>query len=425
MNARAQSHTFGGAVHKTIYTVGMLSMIVIAVYFLAKYFFEMGYTPLGNFDGPVVAKYEDGDRAFLMTGQWRTLTLKTRGNMGGRSTTNFYVDLWAFDAATAKPLWRKRLETERSGGFHDRTIMGVHGKTVWLLMKRRIVALSAMDGSVTLPAGKLEGLNPELRGLMPTEERYFAFDGRGLLITAADARQWRIDPDNFKVQPVAADTPPDPKAFPPVYYTPNGTSLHMVRSTESAERWLGMMTDSEAKTFEENDAAGESFEDVRRRMWSARIVKQSSFFGERPDYVDVSPVPGTAEYLGGKFLREYDRASQMPAIQIAEPESVLLLSRGRLGTAGKLSLARVAFADGKILWNSELPLTEVQSVRRLENSVLLFGIEFIEGDPEISDSLRDSPRRLVAVDLARGTPQAFSLSALETHLEPAKVNLGL
>lgn len=423
MNAPGQSQTFGGAVHKAIYTCGTLSLILIAVYFIASAFFEQGYTPLGNFGAPVVAKYDDGDRAFLLTGQWRTLTFTGRGSTG-RSTTNFYVDLWSFDAATAKPLWRKRLESERGGGYHDRTLMGVHGKTVWLLIRQQIVAISAENGAVLLTAGKLEGLNPELRGLMPTEDRYFTFDGRGLLITTADARQWRIDPSTFKVQPVASDTPPDPRAFPPVYYTPNGTSLHMVRSVASPERWLGMMTDDEAKFFEKNNDVGESYEDERRRMWSARIEKQAGFLGEWPDYVDVLPVPGTADYLGGKFLREYDTADQLPAIQIGEPDSVLLLSRERLGQAGKLRLARVAVADGKTLWDVGLPLTEIQSVRRLDKSILLFGIEYTEGDPEISDPLRDSPRRLVAIDLAGGTPQAFSLSALETHLEPTEVDLG-
>lgn len=424
MNTREEPGSFGGALHKAIYTVGSVSMILIAVYFTARAFFEMGYTPLGNFGAPVVARFDDGDRAFLLTGQWRTLTFTGRGGTG-RSTTNFYVDLWSFDAATAKPLWRKRLESERGGGYHDRTLMGVHGKTVWLLIRQKPVALSAEDGEVLLAAGKLEERNPELRGLMPTEERYFTFDARGLLITAADARQWRIDPETFKAQPVASDTPPDPRAFPPVYYTPNGTQLHLVRSVESPDRWLGMMTDDEASFLEEHDTVGESYEDVRRKMWSARLEKKTEFLGERLDYVNLSPVPGTADYLGGKFLREYDRASQLPAIQLAEPDSVLLLSRERLGQAGKLRLARVAVADGKILWDARLPLTEIQSVRHLDESILLFGIEYTEGDPEIRDALRDSPRRLVAIDLASGTPQAFSLSALETHLEPVKVDLGV
>jgi hypothetical protein len=186
-----------------------------------------------------------------------------------------------------------------------------------------------------------------------------------------------------------------------------------------------MMTENEAKFFEEYNNVGDSYDDDRRRIWSAQIVKQSTFFGEQPDYVDVSPVPGTADYLGGKFLREYDRASQLPAIQIGEPDSVLLLSRERLGQAGKLRLARLSVGDGKILWEAELPLTEIQSVRRLDNTVLILGIEYTEGDPEVTDPLRDSPRRLVAVDLASGAVSHFSFSALETHPEAVKIDTGL
>lgn len=424
MRSLAHRGTFGGAAHRAIYVTGTLCLILLVAYFVVRAFFETGYTPLNNFGAPVVAKYEDGDRAFLLTGQWRTITPAGRGR-SGQMTTYFYIDLWAFDAATAKPLWRKRLQSERGGGYHDRTLLGVHGNTVWLLMQQRIAAVSARDGAPLLTVGKLEDLNAELRGLMPTEDRYFTFDPRGLLITAADARQWRIDPDTFKALPVAADTLPDRRAFPPVFHTPDGTQLHLVRNIESPERWFGMMTDDEAKSFEEYNAIGESYEDERRRMWSARIEKQTGFLGERLDYVDVSTVPGTSDYLGGKFLREYSTASQLPAIQIGEPDSVLLLSRERLGEAGKLHLARVAVADGTILWDAKLPLTAIQSVRCLEYSILLFGIEYIEGDPEVRDPLRDSPRRLVALDLASGMPQIFSLSALETHLEPAQIDVGL
>ena len=424
MKGRAERRNFGGAAHKAVYILGTLCLIVMAVYYALSFFFDGGYTPLGNFGAPVVAKYAEGDRAYLLTGQWRTFTPRGQGR-SGRMTTYFHVDLWAFDAATAKPLWRKRLESERGGGYSDRSLMGVHGNTLWLKIRRHIVAVSALDGSVLLKPGKLEEGNAELRGLMPTEDRFFTFDGRGLLITAADARQWRIDPDTFKVLPVAPDTQPDPRACPPVYYTPNGTQLHLVRSVQTAERWLGMMTDDEAKFFEEHNNVGDSYDDDRRRIWSARIVKQTTFFGEQPDYVDVSPVPGTADYLGGKFLREYDRASQLPAIQIGEPDSVLLLSRDRLGQAGKLRLARLSVGDGKILWDAELPLTEIQSVRRLDNSVVVFGIEYTEGDPEVTDPLRDSPRRLVAVDLASGAVSHFSFSALETHPEAVKIDTGL
>jgi hypothetical protein len=423
MTARARGRNFGGVMHRLIYVSGTLLMLLMAVYFVLSYFFDAGYSPLGNFEGPVVAKYEDGDRVFLLTGQYRTVTHRGQGRTG-RMSFNFYIDLWAFDAATTKPLWRKRLDSERGGGYGDRTLMGVHGRTVWLMIRRNIVAVSAEDGSVLLAKGDLEDRNPELQGLMPTEERYFDFDNRGLLITAADARQWRIDPDSFKVIPLTPDTPPDPKAFPPVFYTPNGTQLHLVRGVESSERWLGMMTDAEAKHFEEYNSIGDNYDDERRKMWSAKIVKQSTFFGEQPDYVALTQVPGTTDYLGGKFLREYAKYTNLPAIKLGNPESVLLLSRDRLGDAGKLRLARVAVADGKILWDASLPLTQIQSVRQLENAVVLFGIEHIEGDPEIRDSLRDSPGRLVALDLANGTPRVFSLSALETHLKPVKINVG-
>ena len=78
-----------------------------------------------------------------------------------------------------------------------------------------------------------------------------------------------------------------------------------------------------------------------------------------------------------------------------------------------------------MVWEAPLPLTMVQSVKRMEKTIVIFGKEYIEGDPEISDTLRDSPQRLVAVDLATGAVHMHSHSALETHLEAVKVDLGL
>jgi hypothetical protein len=80
---------------------------------------------------------------------------------------------------------------------------------------------------------------------------------------------------------------------------------------------------------------------------------------------------------------------------------------------------------GKVEWEAALPLTNVQSVKKMEKHILIFGHEYLEGDPDISDALRDSPQRLVSVDLVSGTVHVHTHSVSETHPEAVKVDVGL
>ncbi len=425
MNERFRRRNVGGAARRVVFALSTLGFVALAIYMIASVFIEKGFSPLGMFGAPIFVTEQGGGRAYFLTGQWRTFRTVSRGASSGQVTTYFYVDLWAVDAATAKPLWRKRLESERGGGMSDRTLLGADSGTLWLMIKSRLVAVSAADGSVLAPTGHVESQNPELQGLMPTEDRYYLFDARGLIITSADARQWRIDPVTFKASPAPPVGEASAKAFPPVFYTPSGTSLHLVRSVVSPGRWLGLLTDDEAKFLQQYGNIGDAWDEVRRRLWSARTENNDKFFESFLDYKDLKPLDIPPDFLQPGLLREYQVGTQLPALTLGEPESVLVVHRERLGDAGKIRLARVATPEGSIVWESTLPLTVIQSVKRMDKTLLIFGVEFIEGDPEIRDALRDSPERLVAVDLASGAVSNFSFSALDTHLEAEKIDVGL
>lgn len=409
---------------------GLVALVImlglpLAVYFVAMSFTEKGYSPLGLMGAPVFTKIAEGERTYLLTGQWRLIRPPGRYT-SGYDYTEFYVDLWAVDSVTAQTVWRKRLETERGGGMIDRDLLGVDGNVVWLLLHGKLVALSAADGSVLAPVGRVEEANPELKGLMPVDARYFAFDHRGLCITAADARQWRVDPETFKV--TAVETVPKPAkegAFPPEFISPGISGLHLVRGLDMTDAWLGLLTDAEAKSFEESDRAPDLTQETRRRLWRARVMDAKGEMGKLRDYSDLKLLPEAPEFLDGGLLREYSKAHQLPALWATDPASVFVLHRERLGKAGKLRLARVSGPDGDVVWEAPLPLTVVQSVKRMENIILLFGIEYIEGDPDISDALRDSPARLVSIELATGTLHVFSFSALDTLPEASEVVVGL
>lgn len=423
-----RSNDFGGALKKVVF-VSALMLLPLWIYLISSLFNETGYSPLGLVGAPVFAptfeKDSEGDRAYLLTGQWRLIRPPGR-HSSGYDYTDFYVDLWAVDVDTARTVWRKRLETERGGGMIDRSLLGVDRNTVWLLLHGKLVALSAADGSVLAPVGHVERANPELQGMMPVDPRYFVFDTRGLCITGADARQWRVDPVTFKVLAVdPVPMPPIEGACPPEFITPGSSGLHLVRGLDMTSSWIGLLTDAEAKSLEENNKAGDLTAETRRRIWGGQVITAKGDFGDYRDYTELKPLPEAPEFLDAGLLREYDTRQQLLALWATDPASVFVLHRERLGQAGKLRLTRVSGPVGKVVWDAALPLTNVQSVKKMEKCIVLFGNEYLEGDPDILDALRDSPQRLVSVELATGVVHVHSHSPSEAHPEAVKVDVGL
>ncbi len=424
-NARAaRSNNFGGVLKPLSIFIVLMSLPLV-IYLIAKRAEVTSYSPFGLFGAPVFAKVAEGERVYLLTGQWRRIRPPGRYN-SGYDYTEFYVDMWAVDAATAKPLWRKRLETERGGGFIDREFLGVDGNVIWLVLHSKLVAISASDGSVLAPVGRVEELNPELKGLMPTDSRYIVFDSRGLCITAADARQWRVDPATFKVTAVEeVPKPPKEGAFPPEFITPGSSGLHLVRGLEMVDAWMGLLTEEEFKVLVESKRTTQLTPEIRRRLWGGRTTTPDESLPMYRDFSELKPLPEAPEFLDAGLLREYSTQQQLPALWVTDPASIFVLHRERLGEAGKLRLARVSGPVGKVEWEAALPLTNVQSVKKMEKHILIFGHEYIEGDPDISDALRDSPQRLVSVEIATGAVHFHTHSVSDTHPEAVKIDVGL
>lgn len=398
---------------------------MLAAAVIWRFGFVGGHTPVNLLSAPVFVSDVDGGRVYLLTGQWRTIATPGGRSNNRRVYTDLFVDLWAIHARNAMPLWRKRLQIERGGAMDGRSLLGVDGDTVWILLQGNLVALSASDGTVLARAGQVEDLNPELKGLMPTEDRYFVFNRRGLHITAADARMWHVDPRTFKVSVDTDPTTPLEGVFPPEYISPGASGMHLVRGLDVPDHWLGLLTEAEAKTFEENNNIGGLTPETRRRLWGAKAVKANNFFGEYLDYTELAPLPESPEFLDGGLLREYVVGQQLPPLWARDPDSVFVLYRERLGETGTLHLARVAGPKGNVLWDAPLPLTIIQSVKRMDNTLVIFGREYRDGDPDIRDTVRDSPQRLVAVDIATGSVHTHNHGAIDTHPEAEPVALGL
>jgi hypothetical protein len=145
-----------------------------------------------------------------------------RSRMDWRSDTFFHFGVQAFDPLAAKPLWHKRLRTfgdpKAQGSAPSRVIgsavgarlLGQDGNIVWLLIGDAPFAVDVADGSIVADAEKLQQVNPELKGLLPSEAKHYGFN-QGLVVMAADARQFVVRGPGQKA---VAYTPPPPPAAP-------------------------------------------------------------------------------------------------------------------------------------------------------------------------------------------------------------------
>lgn len=417
------SRQHGGAPVRVVVLLGFGILALVGIVALLQYYSESSFTPLEMQCPPVFARSESGDTLYMITGQWPTY------RSAGRSRSvvlraRHLVDLWAINAADARPLWRKRLHTARDGGVHDRSLLGVHHDTLWLSFQDELVALSAADGSVKATPEQLEALNPELRGRIPIDPRYFTFDARGLHVTTKDARTWILDPDTLKATADTAKSAAPDGAAAPVAFFFAGTWNYLSRGIDSPGHWVGLLTDEEAITFEKDNGLGGLTSDVRRRLWNARSHPPGDAYGARPDYFDLSPLAGGVEYLDGGLLGEHDVMNPPPAFRLSAPDSVLVLHREHLGESGKLRLARVTTDGGSTVWEAALPLTVVQSVMRSEETVIILGVEHAEHDPAIRGFVRNPPERLVAVNLENGSTHVHSHTVFDAHPVAVILDLG-
>lgn len=382
----------------------------IGIYFVNR----EDHSPAKLFESPL----RSGNRVFLLTGQWRTrIGLRNSTNSALR-TTELFVDLWAFDARTAAPLWRQRLQTERNGAMMNRELLGAHGGIVWVSTPAGPIAASMNDGTIRANTETIEARNPELKGLIPRERQYYRFDAHGLLVTTADARAWRFDPQSFAARPgeaaTATATPQDGVVFP-WYWTPNSTAGFVSRSLDIPGYWLGVLNEKEAADFARTNTIGGIDLQSRRRLYGARASEATNFFGKYLKYQDFKPLG--RDYLAPGLLGGARVGVPSRAIWLRNPDSVLILHRDRLGEEGTLRLARVAGPDGRVVWDSLLPLSVLQCVLPGEGSVVLLGIEFTPPkDNQPRDPFHTAQERLIAIDLETGKINVHDASDVSSHI---------
>lgn len=350
-----------------------------------------------------------------------------------RDDTFFHFDVQAFDPATARPLWSKRLltlgDSEATGvgpsrvigSSGDGRVLGQEGDVVWLLLDQRPYAVRVGDGSLIADAAGLEQRNPDLAGLLPSDGRLYGFD-RGLVLLAADARRLVIRGPELRAEPYVP-TPPPPTP-PPVLMSNGrerlvplriGIGEEPARLVQMDGQWLALYSEKEAA-----DAAKDDWGDnllfpwkvlnegaqVRRTLWRPRIVSAQRFDDVFDRIQSLDPIPDAPSFLKGRFF--VDLATDKPLAMTA-PDGLLVWHSTRIDSDGRLALTRL---DSRLatVWSTPLPLVENSTATpvtywQLPGRVAVFGAL-----QTTDDGVQTQAMHLVSVGLADGSLQAWNLA---------------
>ncbi|MDF1501584.1 PA2928 family protein [Roseisolibacter sp. H3M3-2] len=407
-------------------------------------------TPPVLLGAPLRLAAADGDALFVLTTHQRHLVVSARGNTR-RTRAVRYLDLWRFDAATARPVWRRRLRTEREGraapAARGARLLGAQGGTLWVQAGGPL-AVAAADGRPIGDADTIAARSPALRDAMPTEARYVVLADDGLRITATDASVHRVDPATLVAQRVAAVPGAAPPVVRPGAWTPQSAVAFATRGLDIPGRWLGVLSAEEGERFRGRVAAvtaglagdrrERAYHDARLlappdddglqvptrvRLWGARVDRVSAAppdwpanfpdrWGTRAAYADVAPLPESPDFLQGGLL--HAGGARGAPLLVRGPDGVLVLHRDRLGVDGRLQLTRVAGPGGRPVWDARLPLSIVQSVlpgppdRR---TIVLVGREYATYDRAARAPDGAEHEQIVGVDVATGAVRAYDLTA--------------
>ncbi len=409
------------------------------------------FTPPDVQGAPLMASVDGKPLLLVLTKQEERRVSRTSGGRHSSGTerrdTLFHFDLRAYEPATATPLWRARLVTfndpktataARStrivGSATSGALLGQEGDRVWLQIAESPMAVAARDGAPRVDAQAIEAANPALAGQLPSEARFYGFDG-GLVVQAADARRWVVRGPALQavpwtpVAPAAAPVPLKANGMPKVVPTrPLGDAP--ARQALVDGRRVGLYAPNEATA-----AATDPFGDrlaypysildegaaSRRSFWTVQTERVQRFDERYERIRRLEPVAGSAVYLRGRFLKQLPGETALPA---RDPDGVFVWHSTRMDDAGQLALTRL---DTQLQprWTTALPISEsgtANSVRYwlLGQQLVVMG----HWRREIEHQVSRQPH-LVSIALHDGAMVAHNLALEPTDpRDPAKVPPG-
>ena len=356
----------------------------------------------------------------------------TRSSSRWRADTFFHFEVQAYDPLEAKPLWKKRLLTfgdpDAHGSEPSRVIgsaegahlLGQDGGVVWLMIGDAPFGISAADGSILADSEALQRINPELKGLLPSEARHYGFD-HGLVMMAADARTFVIrgpeqkavayapPPPVQQVVPLKANGMPEIVPMrPPIGEVPT-------RQVMFQGQWLGLDSEKEAADLAD-DEFGSGFKYpytilderalARRVFYRAKIVEAQRFDERFKKATDLQPVAGSPVFLKGRFMNETGREK---AYLSEDGNGLFIWHSTRIDDAGRLALTRID-AQLKPVWTTELPLSETSTVNQIGTWSLPGHVVMMGQLQTEKDGVTSREPQLVSIDLETGAMKSTKLA---------------
>lgn len=324
------------------------------------------------------------------------------------------MDFWSFDARTLEPLYRKRIQKVRNGAMSGRAILGIQNQTAWLLLPAGLHAADLPTGTLRATPQDIENKNPQLRGLLPTESRFYTFSNNGMTIQAADASVWYLHPDTLE----ASKHPLKIPGQSPPYFTPMASYVFQERGYVLGSHWLGVLTAEEAGKFTRANGIAGLDHQTPRALYAGEVSKGKTFFGEEDRYGNFRAL--TQPFLGSGLLALPQRSGPGVLVYRRDPDSVFILHKSRIDEEAVLQLARVTGPEGKLLWNIALPLSVLQSVLPGEDSLVFYGRQFTKVDPNERvrrDPMHTAHELMVSIDWKTGEYKQHDQSDTKRHPE--------
>ena len=392
--------------------------------------------------GPPLRTAQGGvDRVYLLTTQSERIVPLRLGRVAAMKARQLlHVDVWAFDASTGQPAWRRRVRSFEDRGLLNFETLGADGVTLWLFV-REPLAVSLQDGALVADGARIEAANPSMAGKRVDQPGYVAFGAQGLQLTLSDSTQWIVDGDTFAAQPRATAPGTADGIVVPAHDAPY-THQFQLRGLPLGTMWLGVLTDEEAATLqaepvvpgaepgERRGAAADFYErqhvpgelsagPVPYRLWSAAVARVSAApsgwsaelpdnWGTRDKFSDYKPLPEAPAFLQAGLLG--DGRSERP-FWFRKPDSVLVLHHDKLGDAGRLRVARVSGPAGRVIWDAALTLAALETSMFGESTLAFVGTAPNPAHDPRSEVSRETHETLVVLNVASGDVARYDLTA--------------
>ena len=181
---------------------------------------------------------------------------------------------------------------------------------------------------------------------------------------------------------------------------------------DGEQDWLGLIADSELEEVTSRKTISHQVnfsEPMRHRLYRARLKKVEDFFGAGMRFADPAPLPESPEFLmGGLLTQEAPTWDQQTAMWRRNPDSVFVLSRDRLGDAGRMQVARNSGPAGRPVWSKALPLSAVSSWLPGERHALMLGPDPSAQRSPMAEENENASMQVVSIDLETGELKSFN-----------------